>query len=717
MAARTMKLRTRYMLVTSGLILVTILTSLSTYIYLSNTQSERLKTKLQQQSTHTYTSEIVKRGTQLSDYLSEALFDALYSYNLEATWYLLQPILTDGEISRAIVFDKHGNIFHDGTPEIASFGQPFPDQDVVRRVIENGEQLQDISRRRLYITTPIEVSGMIIGGVRLELSTARMAIDIAETTNIVERLHDKSTQALLTSAVVSTVVILAIAGGLVFAFSVSLVRPIQHLTRHAEKLGQGSFEHIGEIKQLNRDDEIGGLANAIAKMAESIQQRTQEISYMAYHDALTGLPNRHQVMRLIRTRISKYPDKPFAIMFIDIDDFKLINDNFGHGTGDVLLCTLAKRLTSLIKLLELDGAMVSRISGDEFLLLLPLEKEICSIETAAEHVLSLLATPMTIESEELITSGSVGIASYPASGNNSEDLIKNADIAMYCAKAQGKNTYCVFTHEMAESVIYRNQIEKEMRRALLTPEQFELWYQPQFDLITGELIGAEALVRWRHPERGIIPPMDFIDIAEKTGLIVPIGEWLIHSACEQLAKWRECLNDNFHVAVNLSCKQLYNSQLSNFICSQLAAHDIDTKHFHVEITESILMQNEAGAEKTLETLSKNGINVWLDDFGTGYSSLSYLRRFTVSGIKIDRSFISNMEEDKRDQNLVQALLQMTKELDLEVVAEGIENAVQAELLQQFECQTGQGYHFGRPMPAEEFTKQFICQSCCTECSA
>ncbi|WP_087025384.1 putative bifunctional diguanylate cyclase/phosphodiesterase [Thaumasiovibrio subtropicus] len=705
-----LRLKTQYLSVTLTLILLVTGLSASTYLYFSHHQAMDLKQSLIEQNQITFQREIKKRGEQIASYLSTALFDPLYHVNLEEVKSHLTPIITLGEVDSVIVFDSEGYIFHDGTDDLALFGQPFADQALAKRVLASLEAEQRFTASHLIITTPIVSYRSVLGGLHLELSLDKMQSEIAEVRSIVNRLNDESNQALFWSVCIAASTLFAIATLLAFGISTSLTRPLQNLARHAERLGSGRYTASETLAEVKRQDEIGELATALNAMAEKIELRTNEISFLAYHDTLTELPNRIKFTEHIQAISQQYPPPSFAVLFIDLDEFKRVNDNHGHELGDRLLCRVARRLSDYCETYAAgmpEEAMVARIGGDEFLMLLPLPEGAISITQAAEDLFKVIREPIQIKHDEFIIGGSIGIAIAPDAGQNADELIKNADIAMYCAKAAGKNTFRFFTQEMNEAVVKRAFIEKELRRALNDPTQFELWYQPLIDLSSGHMIGAEALVRWRHPDMGLIPPIDFIDVAEDTGMIVPIGEWLITHLCQQLAQWQPYIEGDFHVALNLSCKQLYHPNLSHYFLSELEHYQIPTALVHLEITESMLFRDEGEAEKTLMTFHEAGVQVWLDDFGTGYSSLSYLRRFQVSGFKIDRSFIMNLENDKKDQNLVQAMVAMAKNLDLKIVAEGIESKPQITLLKAWKCDFGQGYYYAKPLPANQFTRQLL----------
>ncbi|MDG3089066.1 bifunctional diguanylate cyclase/phosphodiesterase [Vibrio hannami] len=398
-----------------------------------------------------------------------------------------------------------------------------------------------------------------------------------------------------------------------------------------------------------------------------------------------------------------------------MDEFKFVNDNYGHETGDLLLCEVADRITDNLRgsdffvgHKEPSSEFVARIGGDEFLICLPEVDASISAAKVAQRLIQAIQAPITLGQEEIIIAGSIGIANYPNDGSTAEELIKNADIAMYQAKNMGKNTFANFDQELNQQVRLRMEVEQDLRKAIDSDmSQFELLYQPQFAFDSSELVGAEALIRWHHPKKGLVSPDRFIQIAEECGLILPIGEWVINTVCKQLKVWQEFYSESFHLAINLSARQVYRSNVVECLNEALDRYSISPDRLHVEVTESILLKDESYAKCILDDIRGLGIQLWLDDFGTGYSSLSYLRTFEFDGVKVDRSFISDIEIDNFDRALTSAVIDMAQSLNISVVAEGVETELQADFLAEKRCDIGQGYFFSKPVSNTEFENRFF----------
>ena len=427
------------------------------------------------------------------------------------------------------------------------------------------------------------------------------------------------------------------------------------------------------------------------------RQRYEEtIIHQAFHDALTDLPNR----LLFKDRLSlaiahaRRNKLMLAVLLLDLDRFKLINDTLGHAVGDELLQLIAERLTNSLR----EDDTVARQGGDEFLLLLP---EIIKIEDAAklaQKLMEQIRQPLFIGDHELYITASMGMVLYPNDGRDIETLLKNADTAMYRAKEQGRNNYQLYTPTMNARAFERLTLENSLRRALERNE-FTVYYQPKVDIQNRQVAGVEALVRWQHPELGLILPGDFIPAAEDTGLIVPIGEWVLHTACAQNKAWQDAGYPPVRVAVNLSARQFQLQNLVQTVAGVLSATGLDPNCLELEITESIAMQNAEFTIKTLNDLKEMGVQISIDDFGTGYSSLSYLKRFPINNLKIDKSFVQEINTDHDNAAIASAVIVLGQSLNLGVIAEGVETEEQLNFLREQNCDEIQGYLFGRPLPA------------------
>nr|WP_229333589.1 EAL domain-containing protein [Glaciecola sp. MH2013] len=424
----------------------------------------------------------------------------------------------------------------------------------------------------------------------------------------------------------------------------------------------------------------------------------ETIKRQAYFDTLTKLPNRF----LSLDRLSQIMNEAerqrtqCAVLFLDLDDFKKVNDSLGHDTGDQVLVESATRLTTVIRKRD----TVGRLGGDEFIVLLPDVADYRGITTVVENLLDAFRQPFKLEGRELMLTLSVGVAIYPENGDNASDLLRNADTAMYQAKAMGRNAYSFFTKEMDEITSRRFELEDQMRGALQRGE-FSLHFQPKLHAQTAEIVGAEALLRWFNPVLGNVGPDEFIPIAEHTGLIIEIGEFVITQALSFLSSWEAESQKNLHVAVNLSPRQFRDKNLLNFVSDAMLTANIPPHKLEFEITEGVLLTGENYITETLNNLHNMGVTLSMDDFGTGYSSLSYLRQYSFNMLKIDRSFVSGIVENTADQKLVIATIAMAHSLGLKVVAEGVETEAQYALLNKLGCDFVQGYYFSKPLPQED----------------
>ncbi len=438
-----------------------------------------------------------------------------------------------------------------------------------------------------------------------------------------------------------------------------------------------------------------------------------KMHYLAMYDVLTGLPNRqlfHQQLEQAVARAQRNREH-IAIMFIDLDRFKRINDTLGHATGDMLLREVSARLNGCVRTTDYVGrdgepalpeGRVARLAGDEFTVTLDKLRQPQDAARVARRIIADVSRPFMLSGQEVVVTPSIGIAVYPEDGEAAEILLKNADVAMYQAKSLGRNTYQFFAGEMNSAAIERLKLENELRRAL-ERGQLSLHYQIKIDARDGSIAGVEALMRWRHPELGMVPPVRFIPVAEEIGLIVGFGEWVLEEACRQLKAWRDAGLPRVAMAINLASPSFRQPDLVERVASALRRHGTPPADLCIEATESILMRDADATMTTLKQLRELGVKLSIDDFGTGYSSLSYLRRFPIDQLKIDRSFVNDLAVNSDDAAIIAAIASLARSLSLDVVAEGVETVEQARLLAKQGCHIMQGFYFSKPLPAEELT--------------
>lgn len=446
---------------------------------------------------------------------------------------------------------------------------------------------------------------------------------------------------------------------------------------------------------------ITGISGTLVDITER-KRLEEQLLHQAFHDALTGLANRtlfrervgHALHRATRSSTAH------AVLFLDLDNFKKVNDSLGHAAGDELLCGIAKRLVMNVRALD----TVARLGGDEFAVLLEDLAHPDEASMIAERILESLRLPILVNGKEVLVGASIGVTPVKRDSESADALLRNADIAMYVAKRQGRGQMVLYSDGMDAATRQRLELEADLYRAVDRNELLVM-YQPTVNVMSGRIIGAEALVRWQHPQRGMIHPIEFITIAEETGLILPIGHWVLRQSCRDIRRWQ--LSDpayaRLSVAVNISARQLQDAQLVEFVAGLLVEHDLHPSTLTLEITESVAMQNTEETIARLEALKELGVRIAIDDFGTGYSSLSYLQRFPIDILKIDRAFVQGIAENADDQALAQTIIQLARTLRLSTVAEGVETVEQLERLRALGCDHAQGFYFARPIPSEQIS--------------
>jgi diguanylate cyclase (GGDEF)-like protein len=510
---------------------------------------------------------------------------------------------------------------------------------------------------------------------------------------------------------VTVITFIAILIAITFMFVIlkkQLITPIRKLSLAASEMGRGQV--LVPI-DIDSDDEIGELATTFREMGKNLNHYHEQVRYVAYHDSLTGLPNRAMFKDYLNraTAEARRDLQELAILFLDLDNFKRINDTLGHQSGDKLLEAFADRLSKHLR--ETDvvshhsredaSRVIARLAGDEFIILLPRTSGPGEAQKVANRVLESLSDPFVISMQELYVSASIGIAMYPEDGETAGELLKNADIAMYHAKKLGRNNFQYYSSKLNEESAEKLRIEGKLRHALEN-NALELHYQPQINLTTGQISGVEALLRWEDPELGKVGPDVFIPIAEEYGLIVQISEWVINEACRQAQQWITAFKLPITMSINISAVHFNNQSLEVMIAAALKTTGLDPRCLELELTETSILQDLNQATETLDTFKSMGLKLALDDFGTGYSSLSYLMKLPFDRLKIDQSFIRNLKTETKGTAIVSAIISMSHSLSMSVIAEGVEQKEHMQILLQMHCDHIQGFYISRPLTAKKF---------------
>lgn len=480
-------------------------------------------------------------------------------------------------------------------------------------------------------------------------------------------------------------------------FLVSVIRKKAKAEENAKKANELLKKNVEELEAAYQ--KVSKMQKELKIKYSELEESREKNRRLAYRDYLTGLPNRTAFAEHLENVADVAEDAhPAAMVYLDVDNFKIINDTLGHSYGDELLIDIAERLKQVME----SGDFLARFGGDEFIFLSRDIQDMGEYEEKIKKIQNIFSFPFILAMKEFFITVSIGIIFMPKDGKNEQMLLRNVDAAMYRAKAMGKNTYCFYEESINEELTMQMELQSQLRSAL-EQEEFCVYYQAQIGLEDDVLTGFEALIRWKHPERGLILPGEFIPIAEKTGLIVPMGEWVLRQACRQLKQWEDA-GFLVTISVNLSARQFIDSNLVDVITSVLEETKINPNHLELEITETVALQDIDYTIEIIQKIKAMGVAFSLDDFGTGYSSVNYLRKLPVDYLKVDKSFIDTVTEDNSDKKIVSAIIQLAKTLDIAVIAEGVESDEQAVFLKRMKCDKAQGYLYSRPLPCEEAEK-------------
>lgn len=642
-----------------------------------------------------FTSALVRQTQAQATMASENMGAAMVFGDKNAARDILAALRVVSDVQSAVVYDKQNRPFASYLREAGvapAAAQP------------GGGEATSLSYRHVTVALPLMIKRDRFGSVVVQSSLKsvyrQLALYLALTIPVM-------------------LAMLAIAHLVLSRMQRFITDPILALSQVSAQISRlGDYSIRAQVSSLA---DIGMLSTTFNTMLDRIQKRETELETeiaerkrievkldrLAHFDNVTQLHNRHffnERLEAVVSRAQQFKEKT-VLMFIDLDNFKTVNDTLGHDSGDELLRLVARRLTETLRF----GDVISRIGGDEFAIILENVKDISTASMVAELCLAKIAQPFAMSGHEIHIGASIGISVYPDDAGNMHELLKYADTAMYYAKNNGKNAYRLFTHSMQEDACKRFTIDNNLRRALERGE-FVLHYQPQIDLRTGAICGAEALIRWVHPDLGLISPADFIPVAEDTGMIVQIGEWVLREACRTLRQWHDA-GHSIRMSINLSGRQLKEEGLVAAVLAIVEETGIDARWLELELTESMLMDASASVLQQLHKLRRAGIQLAIDDFGTGYSSMSYLKTFPVGCLKIDRSFVKDLPQNAQDAAITKAIIAMAKSLRMEIVAEGIETLEQGEFLRANGCDKAQGFYYSKPQPAAQMWELLTRTTC------
>lgn len=637
--------------------------------------------------------------------LAGSLVNPLYYFDLDEIGVLLRAVLKQPDVAYAVVYDTSGAVVHDGSRDIRAYGQSMDDPMAFEAVTARAPHIQ-ANDEVLDVAVPLYIGDVRLGGMRIGYSLASVTADeqramagLDQSLGAIGRRH-----AGWIAVLMAGLVLLAVGVGVLVQRA--LVRPVRQLADATREIEAGNF--VAEVPHSGRRDEIGDLVRAFGRMRESIARHDRDMRRMAYTDALTGLANRLAFRETLDRRLMELhgAGRQLALLFADIDDFKRVNDTLGHDAGDDVLVQFANRISEAVDRIGGEDSVLARFGGDEFVILIESSLPGGGIRDEAaylaETLVAELSRPIVVGGRQVFLGTSIGITLFPDDAAGSAMLMKNGDIAMYQAKVAGKNCHRFYSRAMDQAVERRVRMEQELRGAWERGE-LSLAYQPVYRLEDRRLVGAEALLRWNHPEHGMVAPSVFIDVAEQSGLIETIGPQVLRAACIEAMGWRRDFPDSgLFVSVNVSPRQLRNGDLAAQVEEVLASTGLSADSLHIELTETAVIGDELRVSSLLARLRDAGVKVWLDDFGTGFSGLSHLRRVPVDGVKIDRSFVADVLRDPDDLALTTAIIAMAHSLGITVVAEGVEKEGQYDVLRERGCDLAQGYWLGYPMTGHDF---------------
>ncbi|KRG84329.1 putative bifunctional diguanylate cyclase/phosphodiesterase [Stenotrophomonas acidaminiphila] len=697
-------LQARFLCVAAGAVLVVIAIVAVLLARQAAAQRELLQASSSVVS-QVFDDSVREQGTSLATSLADALVNPLYFSDLDAIGALVRSTASQKSVSYVLVHDAEGRLIHDGSVEVAGYGRQM--QDPLAQGAINAEQLRmQESPMVLEVDLPLRIGEQRIGGLRLGMDLAPVRAQEAEAKAALEQRMGLANRRQLAWVILMMVALVGLACLVALYVQRTLVQPVRWLGATARRIEAGDYQV--EQQDTRRGDEIGELLRTFGRMGQSIARHDREVRQMAYTDSLTGLTNRLAFREALDHRLlgARASGQGLALLFIDIDEFKRVNDTLGHEAGDDALLQFAQRIAAAVGQDGGDDALLARFGGDEFVILIGNDAgRVENMATAlAKRLVADLGSPLQVQEREIFLGSSIGITLFPEDATDATGLLKNGDIAMYQAKLAGKSCFRYYSRALDHAVERRLHLEQELRGAWERGE-LHLVYQPIFRTLDRMLIGVEALLRWQHPVLGAIPPSMFIDIAEQSGLIQTLGPKVLHAACLRARQW-PCngAGEELFVSVNVSPRQLRSGDLAAAVEQCLHVSGLAASRLHLELTETAVIGDEMLAASLLEKLHRTGVKVWLDDFGTGFSGLSHLRQVPVDGVKIDKSFVADLQRDPDDLALTSAIIAMAHALGITVVAEGIEHQAQFDLLNERGCDLVQGYWLARPLDSDDLVR-------------
>ena len=660
----TLRLGTKFILIVVGILSITLMVNA---VFFLRSQNQLLEDQL------------VEQGNAMGHFVALVSPQAILGFDFLLLNEYAREVTNQRDVVYGVIVDSQGrpmtNYLDRANPLLVELNK-----DLGRLRMSEVLPLLEADTGLVALEFPITLDGQQLGMLKVGLSRTHLLA--------------RAERQLLVQFFTYALIIAFLSAAIYLVFRSSVLAPVQRLVGASRGVEKGEYQPVRVVSE----DELGLLTRTFNSMLDSIREERAKLHYQANYDSLTELPNRMMAIDRLTHEINRARrDKQrLALLFIDLDDFKVVNDTLGHATGDQMLAEVGLRFKSSLR----DVDTIARLGGDEFLVILPRIRCENEIEQVTDRLIDAICEPLKLPNREMIVHCSIGVAIYPSDGHDADSLMANADNAMYQAKNQTRSSVSFFTQEMNQRVQERLQMEQDLNRAMDHGE-LQLYFQPLVDAASGQHRGAEVLLRWIHPDRGFIPPDVFIPLAETTGQIIAIGEWVIRQAAKHWSKWQRKGLVSGHLAVNISRVQ-FQERLAWVVAQTIAHHRLPPGALELEVTEGVLLDEHEIVQQELSQFRAMGVKLALDDFGTGFSSLSYLKRFRFDVLKIDRSFVSGLPEDPEDASLVKAIIAMAHGMDLKVVAEGVETEQQHDYLRSLGCDFGQGYLFAKPMPAADY---------------